>query len=428
MTQGEPRPAGPLAGYRVLEMGSTVAGPFCGRLLADFGAEVIKVEPAEGDAVRTMGKRFHGKSLYAASIFRNKSLVSLDLRKPEGQALARAIAAKCDVVVENFRPGGLERWGLGYADLSRDNPGLVMVRISGFGQTGPYSDRAGYGVIGEAVSGLRHITGDPDRPPSRVAVSITDYITGLYGAFGVVMALLSRTKTGRGQYIDSALYECAFSFMEPHIPAFEKLGLVANRAGSRLPDSTPNNLYVSRDGQFIHITAMGDAVFKRLVGCMGAPGLATDARFANAVERSKNHEDIDDLIGRWTAKHDLAELESSLHEAGVPATRIFTMADIFGDPHYAARGAIARPPDDDLGEVAMAAPVPRLSSTPGAIRHAGRRVGQDTRRVLTELLGLAAQEIERLEREAVIACDRNRGQTPFTKVRNDAAGDAARTG
>jgi crotonobetainyl-CoA:carnitine CoA-transferase CaiB-like acyl-CoA transferase len=428
MTQGEPRPAGPLAGYRVLEMGSTVAGPFCGRLLADFGAEVIKVEPAEGDAVRTMGKRFHGKSLYAASIFRNKSLVSLDLRKPEGQALARAIAAKCDVVVENFRPGGLERWGLGYADLSRDNPGLVMVRISGFGQTGPYSDRAGYGVIGEAVSGLRHITGDPDRPPSRVAVSITDYITGLYGAFGVVMALLSRTKTGRGQYIDSALYECAFSFMEPHIPAFEKLGLVANRAGSRLPDSTPNNLYVSRDGQFIHITAMGDAVFKRLVGCMGAPGLATDARFANAVERSKNHEDIDDLIGRWTAKHDLAELESSLHEAGVPATRIFTMADIFGDPHYAARGAIARPPDDDLGEVAMAAPVPRLSSTPGAIRHAGRRVGQDTRRVLTELLGLSAQEIERLEREAVIACDRNRGQTPFTKARNDAAGDAARTG
>jgi crotonobetainyl-CoA:carnitine CoA-transferase CaiB-like acyl-CoA transferase len=428
MTQGEPRPAGPLAGYRVLEMGSTVAGPFCGRLLADFGAEVIKVEPAEGDAVRTMGKRFHGKSLYAASIFRNKSLVSLDLRKPEGQALARAIAAKCDVVVENFRPGGLEKWGLGYADLSRDNPGLVMVRISGFGQTGPYSDRAGYGVIGEAVSGLRHITGDPDRPPSRVAVSITDYITGLYGAFGVVMALLSRTKTGRGQYIDSALYECAFSFMEPHIPAFEKLGLVANRAGSRLPDSTPNNLYVSRDGQFIHITAMGDAVFKRLVGCMGAPQLATDARFANAVDRSKNHEDIDDLIGRWTSKHELAALESLLHEAGVPATRIFTMADIFGDPHYAARGAIARPPDDDLGEVAMAAPVPRLSSTPGAIRHAGRRVGQDTRRVLAELLGLPAQEIDRLEREAVIACDRNRGQTTFSEARNDAAGDAARTG
>ncbi|HXS51803.1 MAG TPA: CoA transferase [Usitatibacter sp.] len=402
--QGEPR--GPLAGHRVLEMGSTVAGPFCGRLLADFGAEVIKVEPAEGDPVRTMGKRFHGKSLYAASIFRNKSLVALDLRKPEGQAIARRIAAQCDVVVENFRPGGLEKWGLGYAELSRDNPGLVMVRISGFGQSGPYSDRAGYGVIGEAVSGLRHVTGDPDRPPSRVAVSITDYITGLYAAFGAVMALLARGKTGRGQYVDSALYECAFSFMEPHIPAFQKLGLVANRSGSRLPDSTPNNLYVSRDGQFIHITAMGDAVFRRLVGCMGAPQLATDARFADALERSRNHEEIDDLIGRWTSRHDLAELEAILHEAGVPATRIFTMADIFGDPHYAARGAIAQAPDEDLGEVAMAAPVPRLSHTPGAIRHAGHRIGEDTRAVLSGLLGMADAEIGGLERAGVVACDR----------------------
>ncbi|HET9580964.1 MAG TPA: CoA transferase [Usitatibacter sp.] len=406
MTQPEP-PAGPLAGYRVLEMGSTVAGPFCGRLLADFGAEVVKVEPAEGDPVRTMGKRFHGKSLYAASIFRNKSLLALDLRKPEGQAIARRIAAKCDVVVENFRPGGLEKWGLGYADLSRDNAGLVMVRISGFGQSGPYSDRAGYGVIGEAVSGLRHITGDPDRPPSRVAVSITDYITGLYAAFGAAMALLARGRTGRGQYIDSALYECAFSFMEPHIPAYEKLGLVAARAGSRLPDSTPNNLYVSRDRQFIHITAMGDAVFRRLTACMGAPELAQDARFRDAVERSRNHEEIDDLIGQWTARHDLAGLERTLHDAGVPATRVFTMADIFGDPHYAARGAIARAPDDDLGEVAMAAPVPRLSATPGAIRHAGRRIGQDTRRVLSEWLGMGEDEIARLERSGIVACDRH---------------------
>ena len=410
MSEPQRPPEGPLAGYRVLEMGSTVAGPFCGRLLADFGAEVIKVEPAEGDAVRTMGKRFHGKSLYAASIFRNKSLVSLDLRKPEGQSIARRIAAKCDVVVENFRPGGLEKWGLGYEDLSRENPALVMVRISGFGQTGPYSDRAGYGVIGEAVSGLRHITGDPDRPPSRVAVSITDYITGLYGAFGAVMALLARGKNGRGQYIDSALYECAFSFMEPHIPAFQKMGLVANRAGSRLPDSTPNNLYVSRDGQFIHITAMGDAVFRRLVACMGAAQLADNPRFADAVERSRNHEEIDDLIGRWTGQHDLADLESTLNEAGVPATRIFTMADIFGDPHYAARGAVARAPDEELGDVAMAAPVPRLSRTPGAIRHAGHRVGEDTRAVLSQLLGLADAEIDRLERAGVVSCDRRADQ------------------
>jgi crotonobetainyl-CoA:carnitine CoA-transferase CaiB-like acyl-CoA transferase len=402
MTQPASPSQGPLAGYRVLEMGSTVAGPFCGRLLADFGAEVIKVEPAEGDAVRTMGKRFHGKSLYAASIFRNKSLISVDLRTPEGQEAIRRVAAKCDVVVENFRPGGLEKWGLGYEDLSRVNPGLVMVRISGFGQTGPYSQRAGYGVIGEAVSGLRHITGDPDSPPSRVAVSLTDYITGLYGAFGAVMALLARGKSGRGQYIDSALYECAFSFMEPHIPAFDKLDHVANRAGSRLPDSTPNNLYVSRDKHFIHVTAMGEAVFRRLAQCMGAPELADDPRFASAVDRSANHEAIDDLIGQWAARHDLVDLERMLTEAAVPATRIFTMADIFRDPHYAARGMVARAPDDELGTVAMAAPVPRLSATPGSIRHAGHRVGQDTRRVLAEVAGFTDAELTRLEGAGVI--------------------------
>lgn len=405
MSSAAPGPAGPLAGYRVLEMGSTVAGPFCGRLLADFGAEVIKVEPAEGDAVRTMGKRTHGKSLYAASIFRNKALVCVDLRKPEGQQVARRIAAKCDVVVENFRPGGLEKWGLGYEQLSKMNPGLVMVRISGFGQTGPYSARAGYGVIGEAVSGLRHITGDPERPPSRVAVSITDYITGLYGAFGAVMALLARGKSGRGQYIDSALYECAFSFMEPHIPAFEKLGIVAHRAGSRLPDSTPNNLYVSRDRQFIHITAMGDAVFGRLVQCMGAPQLAKDPRFEVAVERSRNHEQIDDLIGEWCALHDLGALEAMLNEAGVPATRIFTMADIFRDPHYAARGAIVQAPDEELGSIAMAAPVPRLSQTPGFVRHAGHRIGQDTRRVLAQVAGYGEDEIAALERAGIVQGD-----------------------
>src|SRR5665213_1072914 len=382
MTQQDFKADGPLAGYRVLEMGSTVAGPFCGRLLADFGAEVIKVEPAEGDAVRSMGKRFHGKSLYAASIFRNKSLISVDLRKPEGQDVIRRIAASCDVVVENFRPGGLEKWNLGFADLERVNPRLIMVRISGFGQTGPYSERAGYGVIGEAVSGLRHITGDPDRPPSRVAVSITDYITGLYGAFGAVMALLARGKSGRGQCIDAALYECAFSFMEPHISAFEKLGHVAGRAGSRLPDSTPNNLYVSRDSQFIHITAMGDAVFRRLAACMGKPELAEDARFKHALDRSHNHEQIDDIIGRWTRGHDLAELEARLHAGGIPATRIFTIADIFRDPHYRARGSLVDAPDEELGTVCMAAAVPRMSATPGGVRHAGRRVGQDTRRVL----------------------------------------------
>lgn len=396
---------GPLTGYRVLEMGSTVAGPFCGRLLADFGAEVIKVEPAEGDPVRTMGKRFHGKSLYAASIFRNKALISLDLRTSQGQEIIRDLVRKCDVVVENFRPGGLEKWGLGYAQLSAVNPRIVMVRISGFGQDGPYSQRAGYGVIGEALSGLRHVTGDPDRPPSRVAVSMIDYITGLYGAFGATLALLAREKTGRGQYIDAALYECAFSFMEPWIPAYEKLGYVAMRAGSRLPESTPNNLYPTRDQQFIHITAMGDAVFRRLAAAMGQPELAEDRRFATAVSRSEHHADIDDVIARWTSAHPLAHLEALLAEAGVPATRIFTIADIFGDPHYRARGSIIAAPDDDLGSVAMAAVVPRLSATPGAVRYSGHRVGQDTRRVLGELLGIPSERIDALAAAGLVKCD-----------------------
>jgi|SRR5665213_826086 len=416
MTQQAMQAGGPLAGYRVLEMGSTVAGPFCGRLLADFGADVIKVEPPNGDPVRSMGKRFHGKSLYAASIFRNKSLIAVDLRTREGQDIIRKLAAKCDIVVENFRPGGLEKWGLGYADLCRMNPGLIMVRISGYGQTGPYSARAGYGVIGEAMSGLRHITGDPDRPPSRVAVSLTDYITGLYGAFGAVMALLARGSSGRGQCIDSALYECAFSFMEPHIPAFEKLGHVAGRTGSRLPDSTPNNLYVSRDQQFIHITAMSDAVFRRLCICMEGATLAQDPRFTAAVDRSRNHDAIDDIIGQWTATHDLDVLEAALHAAGVPATRIFTIADIFRDPHYAARGTLVDAPDDDLGAVKMAAPVPHMSGTPAAIRHAGRRVGQDTRRVLAEVAGLSHQELDALERAGVIRDDHRAGDSEIEVV------------
>ncbi|HLX28515.1 MAG TPA: CoA transferase [Casimicrobiaceae bacterium] len=396
----------PLAGYRVLELGSTVAGPFCGRLLADFGAEVIKVEPPEGDPVRTMGKQYRGKSLYAASIFRNKSLMCVDLRTDEGRDVVRDIASRCDAIIENFRPGALEKWGLGYETLSALNPKLVMVRISGFGQSGPYSQRAGYGVIGEAVSGLRHITGDPDRPPARVAVSMTDYITGLYAAFGALMALLARERTGRGQCIDAALYECAFSLMEPWIPAYEKLGHVATRTGSRLPESTPNNLYPTADGDNIHITAMSDAIFRRLAQAMDEPALASDPRFATAIARSQSHEALDAAIARWTSSLSLEAVERALERHDVPATRIFTMADIFRDPHYRARGSIVDAPDDDLGSVAMAAVVPRLTATPGKVRHAGHRVGQDTSRILASVLDYPQARIDALEACGAIACSR----------------------
>ena len=388
--------SGPLAGYRVLELGSTVAGPFCGRLLADFGAEVIKIEPPEGDPVRTMGKHVDGKSLYAASILRNKQLVSLDLRKPAARDVVRRLAANCDVVVENFRPGALEKWGIGYEQLRDGNPGLVMVRISGFGQTGPYRERPGYGFLGDAVGGMLHINGYPDRPPVRAAVPVTDMLTALYGAFGAVMALLSRGKTGQGQVVDAALYESSFSLMESHVPAFEKLGHVATRAGSRLPGSTPNSLYPTADGGFIAMAASSDAVFKRLATVMGQPELADDPRFALAMARVNNQDDLDGIIGEWTSGYMLGELEPMLHERDVTASRVFTMADIFSDPHFAARGTIVHAPDALLGRIAMPAPAPRLSGTPGEVRHAGRDVGADTVEVLRSIGGLDGAEINTL--------------------------------
>ena len=395
----------PLHGYRVLELGSTVAGPFCGRLLADFGAEVIKIEPADGDPLRSMGKRSAGKSLYAASLFRNKRLVSVDLRKPEGQEIARRLAAKSDFLIENFRPGAMEAWGLGYDALAALNPGLIMIRISGYGQTGPYSQRPGYGVICEAVSGLRHLTGDPDRPPGRIATSTTDYITGLYAAFGAMLALEVRHRTGKGQVIDAALYEAAFSFMEPHVPAFDKLGTIAMRAGSRLPGNTPNNLYPTRDGQYIHITAASDAVFRRVANVLEQPELVDDARFASAVARAQHEDALDEIISRWTRTLDSAALEQKLHAAAVPAARIYTVADIFADPQYAARGMLARVPGGELGPVAMPAVVPKLADTPGELRHAGRRIGEDTAHVLRGVAGYTDDEIAELEANGVIACD-----------------------
>jgi crotonobetainyl-CoA:carnitine CoA-transferase CaiB-like acyl-CoA transferase len=404
MMEKSDNPSGPLVGYRVLELGSTVAGPFCGRLLADFGADVIKVEPAEGDPVRSMGKHYRGKSLYAASILRNKRLVGIDLRTPEGQNLIRRLVTSCDILVENFRPGTLEEWGLGYDDLSRLNPGLVMVRISGYGQSGPNRLRPGYGAIAEAVSGLRHVTGDPDRPPARTAVSLGDCVTGLYGAYAAVMALLNRARTGRGQLIDAALYECAFSLMEPHVPAYEKLGFIPARAGARLAGTAPNNLYPTADGSYIHITAANEGTFRRLAKAMGRPELMADARFVTALSRSRHVDELDQIVSEWTCTQTLSALEQALIEASVPATRCFTMEDIFRDPHYSARDMLAQVPDDELGTVTLAAVVPKMSGSPGAIRRSGGVVGRDTREVLRQVAHLSDQEIEQLEAAGVILC------------------------
>lgn len=393
----------PLGDIKVLELGSTVAGPFCGRLLADFGADVIKVEAPQGDPVRAMGSHVDGRSLYAASILRNKRLIALDLRKTEARAVAAQLAAKVDVLIENFRPGTLEKWGLGPDVLQKENPGLVMVRISGFGQSGPYRDRPGYGFLGDAVGGMLHINGYPDRAPVRAAVPVTDMTTGIYAAFGAVMALLARRTTGLGQIVDAALYESAFSLMESHVAPYEMLGKIANRAGSRLPGSTPNNLFPARNGEYIAMAAASDSVFKRLAFAMGQPGLASDARFSTGLGRVQHQEELEAIISAWTSRYELGELCALLQRNDVPASRIFTMADAFNDPHYLAREMIVRAPSSDIdGEVAMPAPVPRLSDTPGKIRHAGGRVGEDTAAVLRELLALSGSEIEELNRSGAI--------------------------
>ncbi|WBY01051.1 CoA transferase [Ramlibacter tataouinensis] len=396
--------AGPLAGYRVLELGSTAAGPFCTRLLADFGAEVVKIEPAEGDPIRHLGEQYQGKSLYAASIARNKRIASIDLRRPEGRSVLLRMLPAFDAVVENFRPGTLERWGLSYEALCAVRPELILTRISGYGQDGPYAGRPGYGVIGEAVSGLREMIGDPDRPPARVAVPLTDYIAGVYSAFGTTMALLHRERTGQGQCIDTALTESAFSFMESYVPAYGKLGKMSTRTGPRLPNSAPNTLYPTRDAKHIHIAALADSVFRRLCGAMGQPGLAEDPHYATQSVRNAHEDALDEIITAWTRGKDLPELERILQQAEVPASRVFTMQDIFADPHYAARQMLQQVEDEDIGEVTLAGVVPRMSATPGSIRWPGHRIGQDTATVLRELAQAPETEIEALAQAGVIYC------------------------
>ncbi len=398
-----PSPSGPLKGLKAIELGSTVAGPFCGRLLADFGCEVIKVEQAEGDAVRSLSHRHKGRSLYNASIQRGKRVISLNLRTDKGRDLVKQLCKSADIIIENFRPGTLEKWGLGYDVLSADNPGLVMVRVSGFGQTGPYSGRAGYGIVCEAVSGLREITGDPDRPPPRAGTPLTDYIAGVYAAFGTAMAIIERQRTGRGQVVDTALYEGAFTFMESHIPTFQQLGIVAERAGSILPGNAPNSVYPTRDGGYVLIAAAADAVFRRLADVIGRPDMKTDPRFAEAVPRAENMQACDHAVTAWTEQHDMAGIEQQLETAGVPASRIFTVADIFDDPHYKAREMLVDVEDDVLGPVTVTGIVPKLSETPGSIRWSGRETGADTTSVLIEELSMDQSEIQALADEGIVA-------------------------
>ena len=393
---------GPLAGYTVIELCSTIAGPACARLLADFGAEVIKIEPADGDPVRNMGSHDGNVSLYATSILRNKQSVSINLRTPQGQSLVRQLIAQADIVVENFRPGTLERLGLDYASLSKDNPGLVMVRISGYGQTGPYKDRPGYGVTCEAIAGVRHMTGDPDRPPARVALAVTDEHTAVFAAFGALMAILQRQKTGKGQIVDSTLYESAFSMMEPHVPAYDRLKIIPKRVGSNLPSTAPNSLYPTKEGSFVLIAANNDVIFKRLAQAMDQPELSTDERYATQRARAARVKEVNKIVEDWAAHYSAAEIETRLIAAEVPVSKVFTIEDIFHDPHFKQREMLVQVPHPEFGELTLMGVVPKLSDTPGKVRHAGHKVGQDTTEVLQKKLGLNADELNELLKQGVI--------------------------
>ncbi|MFW8564821.1 CaiB/BaiF CoA transferase family protein [Orrella sp. 11846] len=387
----------PLKDLKVVEICSTIAGPACARLLADFGADVTKIEPLEGDGVRQMGRHVDNVSLYAAAILRGKKSIALNLKLDEGKEIAYKLIDQADILVENNRPGVLERLGFGYETLSKRNPRLIMVRISGYGQDGPYSDRPGYGAICEAVGGVRHMTGDPDRPPARVALATTDYLSSVYAAFGAMAAVHERQFSGKGQVVDVALYEAAFTQMEPYVPAYEKLGFVPKRVGPNLPTMAPNSLYPTADGSWILIAANSDIIYRRLCEVMEQPELIDDERFSTIRARGtpENMKAIDQIIGQWTKTYELSQLADKLIQAAIPSAPVNTIADIYKDEHFKARNMLVEVEHPMLGHTTQAGVVPKLSRTPGAIRHTGPELGLNSQEILTEM-GLTSEQIQTL--------------------------------
>jgi formyl-CoA transferase/succinyl-CoA--D-citramalate CoA-transferase len=385
-------------------MTSVVMGPFATQILADYGADVIKVEPlGDGDPMRRWGVLHEGDGLWWPTIGRNKRSVCIDIRTAAGQDLIRRLAAKVDIVTENFRPGRMAEWGLGYDALSAANPALILAHVSGFGQTGPRSADAGFGSIGEAMGGIRYTTGSPDRPPSRYGVSLGDALTSLFTVIGVLAALNEVRRTGRGQEIDVAIYEAVAALMESTMADYEVGGVVRERSGSVLPNVAPSNVYAAADGTEILIAANADAVFARLCAVMGRPELATDERYATHHARAQRQAELDALIGEWTATIPGEDLLARLNGGGVPAGRIFTAADMVTDPHYAARDMVLRMASYQGWTVPMTGVVPKFSRTPGAVRATGAPLGAHTRVVLSELAGVDARELEELQASGVIA-------------------------
>jgi crotonobetainyl-CoA:carnitine CoA-transferase CaiB-like acyl-CoA transferase len=398
-------PGGPLAGLRVLELGNFIAAPSAGRLLADFGAEVVKIErPGTGDELRRW--RLHGgdTSLLFRTMNRNKKSVTLDLAGDEGRDIALALVRECDVVLENFRPGTLERWGLGPQELAAVNPGLVLVRISGYGQTGPYRDRPGFGGVAEALGGLRRLTGHPDLPPTRVGISVADSVAGLYAVIGALMALHRRGRGGGGDVVDVALYEGIFSLMESLLPDHDAFGVQPERTGSALPGIVPSNTYRCADGEYAVVSGNGDAIFRRLMALVGRPDLGADPALADNAGRVARRAELDAAIGGWAAGRTAAEALRALEAADVPCGPIYSAADIAADPHYAARGMAQRHPvriGQQEADVLFPGVVPKLAAAPGATRWLGPELGEHTDDVL-DRLGVAPERRAGLRAQGVL--------------------------
>ncbi|MES2302241.1 MAG: CoA transferase [Pseudomonadota bacterium] len=398
MTASNP---GPLRNIRVVELGQLIAGPFCGQLLGDMGADVIKVEPpVTGDPMREWGQG--AEKVQWEVIARNKRSVSANLRIPEGQALVRQLIAHADVVIENFKPGTMEKWGLGPDVLLAEKPGLIIARMSGYGQTGPYSDRAGFGGIGEAMGGWRYIVGEPDRPPSRMGVSIGDTLTATYGCMGVLAALHERDSTGRGQVIDAALYESVLQVMEGLVPEYDRMGLVRERSGSVLKGIAPSNVYSCKDGEFM-IGANKDSLWKRLATAMGRSELGDDPRYATHLARGENQDELDVLINDWTRTHTMDEVDAQMIAHSIPAGRVYRAPDMIEDPHFKAREAIIEVETERFGPLRMQSSFPRLSATPGSVRRpAPSIIGQHNAEVYGDLLGLGQADLAKLAEQGVI--------------------------
>jgi len=387
--------SGPLDNVRIIEMGQLLAGPFASQILGDFGAEIIKVEPpGEGDPMRQWGReKPYGKSLWWPVIARNKKSITLNLRTEAGQETLRELVRHADVVIENFRAGRLEKWNLGYDVLSEINPRLILTRVTGYGQTGPYSGRAGFGSIGEAMGGLRYITGSPEGMPSRVGVSIGDQLAGTMAAIGTLVALHARERTGRGQVVDSAIFEAVLSYMESMIPEYQIAGYIRERTGAILPNVAPSNVYPTADDQMVLIAANQDAVFRRLTDAMDRPELAEDPRYATHSARGQSQQELDDLIAEWTRTMSSDVVLELMETHAVPAGRIYRAPEMLEDPHFAARESIVRLQHRDFGEFPLQNVAPKLSDTPGQVRWLGPELGEHNQEILGDLLGLDDERI-----------------------------------